>query len=169
MENSRAHNYRKCQREEARRYYIYLYLFTLYPLSFPSLYLPLLPFSCGQRLSSFRLLPPLGRRAGGTLVLLLPFSSPLSESYVQRKSRGEVRSFRWKLAVATAIPRFRVDVRRARARAYGKSSQLALITLEWSTINSHNLPLDLGHGYRVLRNGSAYSALTDDDPAKKAP
>jgi len=56
-----------------------------------------------------------------------------------------------------------------RARAYGKSSQLALITLEWSTINSHNLPLDLGHGYKVLRNGSAYSALTDDDPAKKAP
>lgn len=38
------------------------------------------------------------------------------------------------------------------ARTYGKSSQLALITLEWSTINSRNLPLNLGHGYRVLRN-----------------
>lgn len=132
----RAHNY--CEsRRKANVNCIHFYF--LPPPGFLS--------SRNERLSPFFSFAIFSLRTTFTLSLLyflfLHFPRKVTSDKVGASSK-----FRWKLAVATAFS----ELWALSARTYGKSLQLALITLEWSTINSRNLPLNLGHGYRVLRN-----------------
>lgn len=159
MKNIRAYIITVSRVKEARAEKLYL------PLSLP--FLPSPRFR-GQRLSPPRPSPSSSPATLLPLPPLLSFSSPLSESYARAKTGEsevplETRSCN---CIPPPPPIVNVGRARARARTYGKSSQLALITLKWSTINSRNLPLNLGHGYRVLRNSAAIQLsllhLTDD-------
>jgi len=114
MENIHAHNYRKCQRKEARRYYIYFYLFILYLSSFPPS--PSLSLQLQAEIVSFRLLLLSGE---GEDTLARPFGlfffAPLGKLRSEEKSGGsskfplETRS----CDCDSAIP---CGCRRARAR-----------------------------------------------------
>lgn len=98
------------------------------------------------------------------LLLVLPYF--LFVRFTRKVTSGKVGKLEVSPETRTCNCILRLSV--GRARTYGKSSQLALITLEWSTINSCNLPLSLGHGYRVLRNIAPTQLHLTDDVALKS-